>query len=193
MRQLSDDDLVKKLKSNHYPDNDEAMNFLYSKMYKKITSYIQKNSGSDQDADDIFQDSLIALYKSAKMNRLDEVSNIQGYFYSICRNLWLKALKKNQRTTKLTDEYDTLAEDAAQVNTLVSEEKSSLLDRLLKSLGEGCRNVLIYYYYERRKMKEIMTLMNFSSEQVAKNKKSSCMKKLKEVVSANPGLKDLLN
>ncbi len=192
MRQLSDEDLVKKLKSNNYSENDEAMNFLYSAMYRKITSYINKNSGSDQDADDIFQDSLIALYKSAKVNRLDEVNNIQAYFYSICRNLWLKALKKNQRTTALTDEYDTLGEEAIQVTTLLSDEKSTLLDRLLKGLGESCKNILVYYYYERLKMKEIMTLMNFSSEQVAKNKKSSCMKKLKETIAANPNLKELL-
>ena len=126
------------------------------------------------------------------MNRLDEVNNIQAYFYSICRNLWLKALKKNQRTTALTDEYDTLGEEAIQVTTLLSDEKSTLLDRLLKGLGESCKNILVYYYYERLKMKEIMTLMNFSSEQVAKNKKSSCMKKLKETIAANPNLKELL-
>lgn len=193
MRQLSDEDLVKKLKSHHYTDNDEAMNFLYQKMYRKVTSYILKNSGSNQDADDVFQDSLIALYKSAKMNRLEEIKNIQAYFYSICRNLWLKALKKNQRTTALTDEYETLAEDAIQVTSLLSEEKSKLIHLLLKGLGESCQKILIYYYYERRRMKEIMTLMNYSTEQVAKNKKSSCMKKLKEVVSSNPGLKNLLN
>jgi len=192
MPQLSDEDLISKLKSSKYSDNDEAMNFLYSAMYRKISSYISKNSGSEQDTDDIFQDSLIALYKAAKINRLDDISNVQAYFFSICRNQWLKALKKSKRTTQITDEYDTVAEDPIQVSSLLSKEKSALIDRLLKGLGEGCRNILIYYYYERLKMKEIMKRMNFSSAQVAKNKKSSCMKKLKEVVSNNPDLKNLL-
>ena len=192
MQQFSDEELLKKLKSSVYFENDEAMNFLYNKMYRKVIRFILKNSGSEQSADDVFQDSLIALYKSAKTNRLDGVDNIQAYFFSICRNLWFKALKKGQRTTELTEEYNAIPQEALQITSLLNHEKSALVDRLLHSLGEGCRKVLIYYYYERLKMNEIMKLMNFSSAQVAKNKKSACMKKLKEVITSNPRLEDLL-
>lgn len=192
MQQLPDKAIIEKLKSTVYTDNDEAMSHLYALMYRKVVLFIQKNSGSEQDADDIFQDALIVFYKLAKASRLDEISNIHAYFFSICRNLWFKTLKKNQRVTKLTEEYNALPEAARQITALLSGEKSALLEQLLHSIGEGCQKVLVYYYYDRLKMKEIMKRLNFSSEQVAKNKKSSCIKKLKEIVKSNPGLVELL-
>ncbi len=193
MQPFSNKKTIALLKSSVLLDNDEAMNSLYAVMYRKVLHFILKNSGSEQDADDVFQDSLMVLYKLAKRDQLDDVTNIQSYFFSICRNLWYKALKKKQKTTTLTEAHHSLPEAAMQISAMLALEKSDFLDQLLKSLGESCRKVLIYYYYDRLKMKEIMKRMNFSSEQVAKNKKSGCMKKLKELIAANPGFKDLLN
>ena len=64
--------------------------------------------------------------------------------------------------------------------------------KLLESLGKDCKRVLVLYYYERLKMKEIAGIMNFANDQVAKNKKSSCLKKLKSIVSESPRMKDIL-
>lgn len=192
MNKFSDELLVEKLKSTLYAENDEAMNFLYQAMYRKVVYYVQKNNGGEQDAADVFQDALIVLYKLAKADRLDGISNVKAYFFSICRNLWLKALKKGQRTTELTQEHYTLPEEVLPIQSIFLNEKKELLNQLLLSIGESCQKILIHYYYERLKMKEIMKLMNFSSEQVAKNKKSACMKKLREVVLANPDLEELL-
>lgn len=192
MQQLSDKEIINKLKSTNYSENDHAMKAIYQLMYKKVVRHILKNSGSEQDADDIFQDGLIAFYKLAKDDRLEEVKDIQAYFFSICRNLWLKALKKQKRVSQLSEEHLLLSEQAVVVTNILSSEKSALFDKLLASLGESCHKVLVYYYYERLKMKEIMSLMNFSSEQVAKNKKSVCMKRLKNTIQSNPELKGLL-
>ena len=192
MRKLSDQQVIEQLKSEKYRDNEEAMTFLYQQLYRKVVRYVQKNQGSEQDADDVFQDGLVALCKMSKTDRLEQVSNIQAYLFSACRNLWLKTLKKRQNTTELTEQHHELAEEASQIHQLQAEEKKRLIDRLLSSLGESCKKILIYYYYDRLKMKEIMPLMNFASEQVAKNKKSTCMKKLKEIIKDNPDLKELL-
>lgn len=192
MDRLSDDLLIEKLKSTVYTDNDEAMSFLYKVMYRKVAYFIQKNKGTEQDADDIFQDALIALYKLSKADRLQSVNNVQAYFFSICKNLWYKTLKKNQKITGLTEEHHLLPEVEVPMQVILSKEKNQLLNQLLGNLGEQCKQILIHYYYERLKMKEIKKLMNFSSEQVTKNKKFACMKKLKEIINANPGLEALL-
>jgi len=63
---------------------------------------------------------------------------------------------------------------------------------LLESLGGNCKRILVLYYFDRLKMKEIAEVMNFANDQVAKNKKSSCLKKLKAKISESPRLKDIL-
>ena len=45
---------------------------------------------------------------------------------------------------------------------------------------------LIHFYYDRLRVKEIVERMGFSNEQVAKNTKSKCMKKLRELVEKEP-------
>ena len=64
----------------------------------------------------------------------------------------------------------------------VSQEQKEIFEGLLNEIGEKCRLLLRYFYYERKRMKEIVALMSFSSEQVAKNRKSNCMKKLRSLV-----------
>lgn len=192
MQPLSDEEIIEHLQSPDFLKNDLAMHYLYFSMYRKVVNFIVKNSGSEHEAADVFQDSLIAFYKLAKSNRLKEVKSLKAYFFSICKNLWYKTLQKKQKNTTLTEAYHSIPEEATQIQTLLNQEKKALINLLLDSIGESCRKVLVYYYYDRLKMKQIMTLMNFSSEQVAKNKKAACMKKLKEIIEKNPGLKDLL-
>ena len=67
----------------------------------------------------------------------------------------------------------------------VNEEKEAML-KLLSHLGEDCQKVLLYFYYERIKMKEIANRMNFANDQVARNKKVKCLKKLASIMDKSP-------
>jgi len=53
-------------------------------------------------------------------------------------------------------------------------------------LKGDCQRVLKMYYYERLRMSEIARKMGYLNDQVAKNKKSSCLRKLKHHVLKNP-------
>ncbi|MEM9920013.1 MAG: sigma-70 family RNA polymerase sigma factor [Bacteroidota bacterium] len=192
MIHYNDHTLIKLLKSTERQDNDKAMLFLYQQLFFKVERYVQRNSGDSSDAADVFQDGLIVLYKSVRQEKIPADAKVQAYLYSVCRNLWLKQLGKSKRKVALMEEHENIPSGPLHLDKVLSDEKSELVDKLLHQLGASCRQLLVYFYYDRLKIREIAKLMNFSSEQVAKNKKSACMKKLRAILDEHPELKELL-
>ena len=60
-----------------------------------------RNSGSQDDVSDVFQDSIIVLYKQITEENLNLTTDLKGYFFGIARNVWSAQLRKNQRNTEL--------------------------------------------------------------------------------------------
>jgi len=192
MLKLSAEEIIRKLKSTREQDNDEALKDLYECLQQPVARFILRNKGNLQDVDDIFHDGLIAFYKLARQDKLNDQMNIEAYVFTICRNMWAKKLMKAPADLELDDRFHSIPVHEVSVQTIFSKERSELLDQIVSQLGEECNKIIRMYYYQRIRMKEIANLLNFSSEQMAKNKKSGCMKKLRAVVLASPYIQDLL-
>ena len=73
------------------------LQFIYKQFYYKVNYFIKKNQGSEEDANDLFQEAIIVIYRKLKENDLIfEKSSFQGYLFSVCRFLWLKQLEKRR-------------------------------------------------------------------------------------------------
>ncbi len=182
---LSDEAVVRGLQSSTESELNRTMRYLYERMYESVRRLVLKNNGSEGEVPDVFQDGLIVLYKLALQKKINEETKVEGYLYSICRNLWLKELKKKKRSTELTDEMSAIPVEDAGIKLFVSDKQKSIFETLLSQLGKDCKQLLNYFYFDRKTMKEIVVLMKMTSEQVAKNKKSKCMKKLRELIEDN--------
>ena len=65
-RKYSDKKLLADLGSNDEHIINEAFYYLYQKYYRMASNYIRHNSGSEAEAEDVFQDSLIAFYENIR-------------------------------------------------------------------------------------------------------------------------------
>lgn len=182
IKKLADDVVIQKLKSNDEQEKDEALSYLYEMSYDVVAGYILNNKGSRDEINDIFHDGLIAFYMLARQNKLDKEIKVGAYLFTICRNKWTRHLKKQSEQVELTERLNTIPMDPVQMTNLLGDERSELLEEILKSLGDECYQLLTHYYFDRMRFKQIIQVLNYSSEQVAKNKKSACMKKLRDKV-----------
>ena len=82
-------------------------------------------------------------------------------------------------------------EHTADVAMELRQTKRDLLNTL-EALGENCKKILLLFYYENRSMKEILAELPYENEQVVRNKKSKCLKKLETLVKSNRTLYDQL-
>jgi RNA polymerase sigma factor (sigma-70 family) len=165
--------------------DDKVLAYLYKEVLPLITAYITKNQGSVDEAKDIFQDAVIRFYKSVKTGAFQEKCSISTFIFGISRNLWINYTK--QKSRMVSDDKIRFAQDSANLEEdLVSEEKVNVVNKLLEMLGEQCHQLLRYTVYDGLSMREVVALMGFSSEDVAKTYNYRCKQKMLKLVKERP-------
>lgn len=133
----------------------------------------------EQTAEDVYQESFTALCQNIREGRFkEENASLKTYLFKIGKNKACDLLRKN-RMLEPEDMQNLLSEWIEESNSEQEWHQAQDIARLLvQEADEGCREVLILYYWYRLKMTEIASRMKYQSEQVAKNKKSSCLRRL---------------
>ncbi len=191
MNSIPDKQLIFQLISADDRLVDASFAYLHKTMFHRITRFVLDNNGTASDAKDLFQDGLVVFFKMAKQNKLPEEVVVQAYLFNICRYLWYKVLKKRKKPLELQDSLQMDIEVEPPLTSMISEERRSTIEALFAKIGDDCKKLLVHYYFEQMPLKDVALLMNYASEQVAKNKKSFCMGKLKMLAEQMPGLRDL--
>jgi RNA polymerase sigma factor (sigma-70 family) len=185
---VTDKDIISDLKKG----NDNAvLTFLYKEVFPKVKYYIKANKGNEEEAKDIFQDAVLIFYKKVKQNTLEEPVNVTAYICLVSKNLWINRVKKINRTTEIQGEVYTEPEEDLLGNIII-EEKRNALTGLMAQVGEECQKLMKYFIYDNMSMREIATLMGYSSENVAKTYHYRCKQKLVQLVMKNKAMVNLL-
>ncbi|MEM9916822.1 MAG: sigma-70 family RNA polymerase sigma factor [Bacteroidota bacterium] len=183
MKKYSDSDIISMLQSGDRALQDAAFRHLYHCYFGLIESLIVRNSGQAHEVKDVFHDGLIVLFNKVKTADFSLSSTLKTYLYAICRNLWLLKLKKQKREVVLEDTHERMQVEESHFQTLVETERKALVRSMIESLGRECQQILELYYYRRLKMVQIQQTLGLVSEQVVKNKKGKCLRKLRENVA----------
>jgi len=165
--------------------NGKVLEYLYNDIFPKVKSYILTNSGKNDDALDIFQDALVILCKQIKLGKFDVQYEISGYLYTVCRNLWINKVKKDNRVTSLPGNLD-ISESIDFSDLIITREKEKTLKEITKKLGEKCYELLRHAVFHQTSTDEIIELMGFSTANALKTQKYKCKQKLLKIFEENP-------
>ena len=178
----TDEKLISSLKSIKKEERHSALTSIYESNYDTVSNFVLNNNGTAEDAEDIFQEGVIALYEQVVGGLYKGKSSISTYLYAICKNLWLKQLRRH-KLFKAHKSNSVIGESISEIEEEESEDAVNKLVTLLEKAGNGCKRILLLFYYERRSMIEIARSLNYANAQVAKNKKSRCIKKIRLILS----------
>ncbi|HEX6332811.1 MAG TPA: sigma-70 family RNA polymerase sigma factor [Flavisolibacter sp.] len=187
-RTLTDDEVIANLRDNRQVD--ETIRFLYREYYDFVSRYVVQNSGRAEDAQDMFQEVIIAFISVVQRGKFRGEASIKTFLYTMNRNMWLNEIKKRDRAHAREQRYEKLAGsgEAAAPDFMEQREVHNELMKSMEAIGDTCRQILLLFYYENRSMKEILATLHYENEQVVRNKKSKCMKKLEELIRGNNNL-----
>lgn len=188
MPKLTDQQIISYLQSGKAADEDLACQFLYEKYYGLVESMVVKNDFAKNSTSDIFQDTVVILWKMANKNGFTLSSTVKTLLYSIAFNQLRNRLRHRGRTVELKAEQEMIPIVDAQLERLVRSEKNNLVLSLLRTLGKDCQKVLQLFYYQQLTMKKIQTAFGDKSEAVTKNRKSRCLQRIREKVLGNQQL-----
>ena len=166
--------------------DEKALEYLYRKYYRMMTNVVIKNNGTEQEAKDIYQDALIVFWQKVSSNQLTLTSKISTYLYSVCLNLWRKELDRKSRLSH--EEHDTpeYMDDEAK-------ERQAIIHQCIGQLGDTCRKILTYYYFDDLSMQDIAHKLGFATTETAKTKKYKCKKRLDNLIRAKYSASDFLD
>jgi len=174
-------------------ENNDVILYIYKNSFRTVRHLITRNSGSEEDARDIFQDSLIILYKKLKAESLKLNCSVNTFIYSIARLLWLKELKTRGKEGKSIDDYDNCVDEENNIIRMYEQnERLIFYRRIFDQLSEDCRRIL-KMVMNSFTIAEITSIMGYSSEQHTKNRRYRCKKALVNRIIQNPEYYELKN
>jgi RNA polymerase sigma factor (sigma-70 family) len=183
---FSDSELVEAISGKERME--PAIMQLYQEHAEITRSFIMGKGGTAQDADDVFQETVVSFIETVQKGKFRQESGIRTFLISISKNLWYNEIRRRQRAGNREKMYET---DKDQEETVISDqiqdrELKIQLNQLLRDLGESCRKILELFYYENLSMKEIVTHLHYENEQVVRNKKYKCLQQLTDKMKQNP-------
>ena len=166
-----------------------------SRIYKEnrqiFLNFAKKYDLSEDDAKDVYQDTIIAFHDNIVSGKLTQLSSsISTYLIAIGKYKIFEKMRANNKL--INDEY--ILEKNIEIDTTIEElnlaqeslnEKQKLLKNEFKNLGKKCQELLTLFYYKSLSIKEIKEVGGYNSENVVKSAKSRCLKQLKESLTSN--------
>lgn len=161
---------------------------IYSRFAARIERFVCANSGTADDACDIFQEALIAITRLARRPGFVLTCPFEAYLYMVCRGKWFNELKRRRRAAVTISETEGFKEevDAGLLadSTLIESERDRLFRRFFDQLTENCRN-LLKLSWTGISMEEVSINLGISYA-YARKRKSECIAQLTEWIQASP-------
>jgi len=191
MIDFSDDAILRGLKEK----KSDSIRFLYREYFPLAKSIVEKNSGSHEDAEDVFQDGIIVLYQKILSGPLILNCSLKTFFFSICRNIWMQRLDRKWRLLYQDELVSEAIEEYEAVALEVNEEKlekTRLYQLHFLSLPADCQKIL-KMFLSGISLKEIQECMGFKDVTYAKTRKYLCKNMLRKKILKDPRYKMFLH
>ncbi|MGV3637667.1 MAG: RNA polymerase sigma factor [Flavobacteriales bacterium] len=167
------------------PDDPRTVRTLYRDHFDTVKRYILKNSGTTDDAEDVFQEALTVLWLKVKEESLSDTSEPGAFLFRVAKNKWLDVLRsaahKHMRVLHDDRQVDARPEAMDEI-----EEKLARLRDVYARLDDKCRQVLDRFYFERQDLATIARAMDVEEESI-RTIKYRCMMKLRAARKAIAG------
>lgn len=172
----------------------KILDHFYKENFLLIRHLVITNSGSEDDAKDIFQEAMVILFRKLKTQNIVFTSSLSTYLYSIARLIWLKELhRKSKHHVDFTDTLDEyIIQDLELPDIIERNERYKLYREKFEQLSEDCKTIL-RMFLNNIPIREITLSMGYSSEQHTKNRRYRCKKTLINRIRNSEKFKELGN
>lgn len=163
-----------------------------SLVYKQSKSYclnflrVKNFKLNDEDLMDIYQDSVIVFYeKVINDHNFKLTSSVKTYLSSICYNKLLKRIGKVDDIVNIDNQLNYLeSEEEDEKFIEANETLYNALEKalnIIKESGGKCYELLTFFWYQKKSMKELTEIFGYTNEQNTKNQKAKCQKRLEKI------------
>lgn len=163
----------------------------YLDFYPGIRRFVLKNSGTEEDARDIFGDVTEAVLRKIKSSDLVLSCKLNTFLTEIGARLWLKKLRRKKFDSGVTTDDPAVLKYITELEQpLELTEQFTLYRSKFELLDDGCRQVLRLGIQEGKSYEEVMEMTGHTYD-YARKIRAKCLKKLTALIKADPLFKEL--
>jgi RNA polymerase sigma factor (sigma-70 family) len=165
----------------------DVINGIFSEFLPAVSDYVRQNSGTHEDAKDVFMYAVETIYIKLKNNDLTLTAGFFTYLFEVCKRKWLKQIRGDKFVSKVTsDDPTVLNKMSNEQDTYFSEnnERQRLFAEKFNHLGKDCKMVLTYSWHTDMDMNEIANAMGWTYG-YARKRKHECKENLIAAVKAD--------
>lgn len=153
-----------------------------------LVQTFQFSNLTNEDIEDIFQESLIVLMQKVKSGSIviSREGALFSYLVQIGKLTACNLIRKRKDITSedvvtisdnLHKEYEDISVDEKQ------KSQDEFLDRVFDSLPSDCKTLLKHFYWGRKPMDRIASVLGMRNADSVKTKKNKCMNKFRNIAA----------
>lgn len=170
-----------------------VLEYVYKKYFPIVRFFVIKNSGTDEDAKDVFQEAVILIYKRLKDESLELTCAFKTYLYSVCRIVWLRQLEKRKVRNEVVADNQVFVQLDEDIEGIVTQqEQYRIYQKHFQLLHKDCQEIL-QLFLKKVPLKEIAQKMSMNSDKYLKKRKYECKETLIKRIQNDPDYKRLRN
>jgi RNA polymerase sigma factor (sigma-70 family) len=174
----SDNDLIIGIRSGAKNILDQ----IYVAYFPMVLQMVLANNGNEDDAKDIFQESVIVLYNKVRETEFELNAKLKTFIYAVCRRLWLKKLNHQSRFSNNLAALPDLEENIFDLEAHEAQNQQfRLMQEALDQLGEPCKTIIEQFYLHNKSMQDICEQFGYTNTDNAKTQKYKCLQRLKKL------------
>jgi len=174
----SNKEVIKRIQEN----DRTILGELFIENERAIQSYIKRNGGGSSDAQDMLQEAIIVLWQNINAGRLELSAKVSTYLFAVVKNKWMAESRKRKKYDYNISPIEQKTDGSNSLHDMISDEEKKIVTETLEQLESPCKELLLLFYFEERKMADIAKILKFANSDVAKAKKYQCKKALEKLL-----------
>jgi RNA polymerase sigma factor (sigma-70 family) len=173
-------------------DHDSGvLEYVYDAYFPIIEGFVIQNSGSRDEAQDVFQEAMIIAYRKIRDRELELTCKFGTYLYAICKKIWIQERKKYLLHTEKLKQFPLMVNDPGfEEDPLFQKNVKELFEKHFSELSKDCQKILSMFF-SNRSVEEIQDEMHYKDLHHAADRKYRCKKSLIKRMINDPLFKKL--
>lgn len=161
-------------------EEDMSFKMLYSLSFPSISNFIRLNSGSKEDAEDVFQETIVILLEKLRAAEFKLSASLKTYLFAIAKNIWFKRLKAKKISLEHNITENDLITECFDIEIYPEQTNEQKMESYLQNITTNCRWIIKSLFYLQHPIETLMETMGWKNKHTANNQKYKCVQMIRK-------------
>jgi RNA polymerase sigma factor (sigma-70 family) len=157
-----------------------SFKMLYSLSFPSISNFIRLNSGTKEDAEDVFQETVVILLEKLRTAEFKLSASLKTYLFAVAKNIWFKRLRAKKISIVHSIMENELVTECFDIEIYPEQTDEQKMESYLQKITTHCRWIIKSLFYLQHPIETLMETMGWKNRHTANNQKYKCVQMIRK-------------